>query len=98
MTTTFAADGATLISNDRLYAWPTSSQTTVVGWTDPIRVIGAAPGGAEADDSPDPGVPHPTPGRPVHDGVHEAGPLGWQLALENDPNQAPADDRLGWAG
>ncbi|MBV9140095.1 MAG: hypothetical protein JO115_04130 [Pseudonocardiales bacterium] len=37
------ASGATLISNDRLYAWPSGSQTTVVGWTDPIRVIGAAP-------------------------------------------------------
>jgi hypothetical protein len=37
------ANGATLISNDRLYVWPTSSQATVVGWTDPIRVIGASP-------------------------------------------------------
>lgn len=37
------ASGATLISNDRLYAWPSSSQTTVVGWTDPIRVIGTSP-------------------------------------------------------
>ena len=37
------ASGAPLISNDRLYVGPTSSQTTVVGWTDPIRVIGASP-------------------------------------------------------
>lgn len=37
------ASGATLISNDRLYAWPTNSQTTVVGWTDPLRVIDASP-------------------------------------------------------
>lgn len=37
------ASGATLISNDRLYVWPTSSQTTVVGWTDPIHVIDASP-------------------------------------------------------
>ena len=37
------ASGAPLISNDRLYVWPTSSQTTVLGWTDPIRVIGASP-------------------------------------------------------
>src|SRR5918998_1031313 len=44
-TTMLAAveSGATLISNDRLYAWPTSSQTTVMGWTDPIRVIGTSP-------------------------------------------------------
>jgi hypothetical protein len=37
------ASGTPLISNDRLYVWPTSSQTTVLGWTDPIRVIGASP-------------------------------------------------------
>lgn len=37
------ASGATLISNDRLYAWPTNSQTMVVGWTDPLRVIDASP-------------------------------------------------------
>ena len=37
------ANGTTLISNDRLYVWPTSGQSMVVGWTDPIRVIGASP-------------------------------------------------------
>lgn len=37
------ADGATLISNDRLYARPIPGLTTVVGWTDPIRVIGTSP-------------------------------------------------------
>jgi hypothetical protein len=44
-TTVLAAvtSGAPLISNDRLYVWPTSSQTTMVGWTDPIRVIDASP-------------------------------------------------------
>lgn len=38
------ADGATLISNDRLFAWPMRGQTMVVGWTDPIRVLGRSPG------------------------------------------------------
>jgi hypothetical protein len=37
------AAGATLISNDRLFAWTSDAGTMVQGWADPIRVIRRGP-------------------------------------------------------